>query len=54
MKQCRDCKHFDHKGTDEKTGMRYGMCKNWRFSVNENDARGCRRMERTEADERPE
>lgn len=52
--RCRDCMHFDHIGTDVKTGQQYGMCRSWGFSINEDDARSCSRMERIEDDERPE
>ena len=39
--KCRNCRHFDQKGEDRKTGQRFGMCRAWDFSVNEDDARTC-------------
>ena len=41
---CRDCRYFDHRITD-KRGRQAGMCLAWKFSINENDDRGCKKKE---------
>ena len=50
-RECRNCIYFDCRGED-KRGMRYGMCKTWKFSINENDGRGCKRKVRIEQEDK--
>ena len=45
---CRECSHFDMRG-ENKDGRAYGMCRAWRFSINEHDGRGCTKREEREA-----
>jgi len=33
---CRECSHFDMRG-ENKDGRAYGMCRAWRFSINEHE-----------------
>jgi len=46
---CADCKHFDQMGQDKK-GQRFGMCKAWNFSINENDGKGCKKKQSRRAE----